>query len=370
MTSELVVITPGLSPGSGGVADHTLALLREWPADLKLTLLMMDQAAAAREYAAQVRQLGPNRDDILAQLPPQGGKVFVQYSAYGFNRFGYPRDLIAALIRWKKRSGGYLAVMFHEIWAFWPVTNKNFLIQQLHRRALRRLLEVCDAVFTTTGSQAEHLRRLDNASVQVVPAGSNVASRPVSLQSKRNQTWGVIFGLQTSRVRALENMRQSLDTLSKSGRLSRIIAIGAGSDADAAAREHQLLNDLHLIDGFAQEGALSSDAVSARMSSVAFGIFGQTEFSCTKSGSFMAYAAHQLSVIADFAHPGKPPPICWLVSPAELLGGIDTAELDRRAECLRMWQEQKFSWNVIATKIGRALVIEARQPSVAAEPIS
>ena len=37
---------------------------------------------------------------------------------------------------------------------------------------------------------------------------------------------------------------------------------------------------------------------------------------------------------------------------------IDRAELDRRAECLRMWQEQNCSWDVIATRLGRALAIE------------
>ena len=79
----------------------------------------------------------------------------------------------------------------------------------------------------------------------------------------------------------------------------------------------------------------------------------------------MAYAAHQLNVLADFADPSKPPPVCWLVAPAELLKGIPEHELARRAECLRMWQEQNCSWTVIANKIGRALAIEVRESNIA-----
>ena len=95
------------------------------------------------------------------------------------------------------------------------------------------------------------------------------------------------------------------------------------------------------------------------MNSAAFGTFGQNELSCQKSGSFMAYAAHEMNVIADFANPTKPPPICWLVAPAELLKGMSPLELHRRAEYLRMWQRENCSWEVIANKLGHALAIDA-----------
>ena len=81
--------------------------------------------------------------EIVAKYgpPPGGGKILLQYSAYGFDRLGYPRDLIRALLEWKEHAGGRLVVMFHEIWTFWPLLNKNFFLQWLHRRAIRRLLE-------------------------------------------------------------------------------------------------------------------------------------------------------------------------------------------------------------------------------------
>ena len=358
MTSSLVIITPGLVAGSGGVADHTLALLREWSPLQNVTLLVATPGSAPEEWSGAVRPLGSTSEAILAQLPSNGGKVFVQYSAYGFNRFGYPRDLIRALAEWKKRAGRQLVIMFHEIWTFWPFTNKNFIVQQLHRRALRQLVKVCDSVFTTTSSQAEHLRQLNNASVHIVPAGSNVARRSAA-NVTRTDKWAALFGLQHTRLRALDHMRKSLDTLSAANQIARIVCLGSGTDPNMARRERHMLSRLNLSEGFAQLGTLGPDDVSEVLNSVTFGLFGQNELSCTKSGSFMAYAAHQLCVIADFANPSKPPPVCWLVGPNEMLGGIEPRELQRRAECLRMWQEQNCSWEVIANKIGSVLAIES-----------
>ena len=359
MTAELVIITPEIIPGSGGVADHTVALLRQWQW-IEITVLAASPGRFSTDSAANVKPLAKTQADIISQLPSDGGKLFVQYSAYGYDRFGYPRELIRALIEWKRRTAGHLVVMFHEIWSFWSFTNKNFLIQQLHRRALKRLLRVCDIVFTSTASQSEHLRRLcQHVSVQVLPVGSNI--RPNQLgKVAREPGCAVLFGLQLSRFRALENMRDSLAVLANSGRITRIIALGQSSNAEASARERELLSDLKLSNGFDQQNAASEEAVSRTLATAEFGLFGQNALSCTKSGSFMAYAAHQLNVLADFANPSAPPPVCWLVAPAELLNAVDKSELDRRAECLRMWQEQNCSWDVIGTKLGRALAIETQ----------
>ena len=358
MTAELVIITPEIVAGSGGVADHTVALLRKWGSIRNVRVLAANAGPVSIDAIVKVKPLAKSCSEIIAQLPTDGGKVFVQYSAYGYDRLGHPRDLIRALIEWKTRGDRHLVVMFHEIWAFWPFTNKNFIVQQLHRRALKKLLQVCDVAFTSTASQAEHLLRLcPPASVQLLPVGSNI--RPNQLaNASRERGCAVLFGLQLSRIRALEKMHKSLTALAASGQIKRIIALGQTSNQEASAREHELLSHLNLWQGFAQQSALAEKTVSWTLSIAEFGVFGQSALSCTKSGSFMAYAAHQLNVLADCANPSESPPVCWLVAPAELLNGIDRAELDRRAECLRMWQEQNCSWDVIATRLGRALAIE------------
>jgi len=358
VTPDLVIVTPEAAPGAGGVADHTLALLKHWGRVSNFHLLVSKPAPEVAGQGAAVEPLGRTSTEIMVQLPKTNGTVFVQYSAYGYNRFGYPRELIRALVDWKKKSGGRLVIMFHEIWTFWSFTNKNFFVQQLHRRALKRLLTLCDAAFTTTSSQAEHLQRLSDAvPVHVLPVGSNIS--PARLGNvPRQEGLAALFGVQLSRIRALENMRKSLTSLAAAGRITKIVCLGQEHDSGAREDERKLLAALNLPDGFVQQGALSADTVSEILSTASFGIFGQSELSCTKSGSFMAYATHQLNVIADFSDAQKSPPVCWLTATEELLAGIDQAELDRRAECLRMWQEENCSWKVIAGRLGRALAID------------
>ena len=356
MTSNLVIITPEITPGAGGVADHTLMLLGSW-AKLANVTVLVPKAGFVPSELGEVNSLAATSGQIVTQLPQTNGTVFVQYSAYGFDRFGYPRDLIDALISWKKKNGNArLVILFHEIWAFWRVTNWNFFVQHRHRAALRRLLAVCNEVFTTTESQAEHLRSLsDAAPVHVLPVGSNI--QPVGRNDELRQDGvAVLFGTQITRVRALENMGRDLAGLAAAGRIRKIISVGREAESAAREQERRLLERLNLLDGFVQQGPLSPQDVSRLLSTASFGIFGQSELSCTKSGSFMAYAAHQLNVIAHFSDGSKSPPICWLTAPAELFG-IDRSELDRRAECLRLWQEQNCSWSVIAHRLGRALEI-------------
>ena len=86
MNDEVTIIVPELTPGVGGVADYTLRLVEEWG----------DRVAP--------RFILPNdiKNGLRAKLPANGGKVLLQYSAYGFDRVGYPRKLLRDLIEWKR----------------------------------------------------------------------------------------------------------------------------------------------------------------------------------------------------------------------------------------------------------------------------
>ncbi len=339
MTGELLIITPELAPGAGGVGDYSLRLLENLPDRKNIKLLV------------------PPGD--LKELSPSVRKVLVQYSAYGFDPLGYPRHLIRALIHWKKRSHGRLLIMFHEIWTFWPMTNKNCFVQMLHRRAIKRLLSHADVVFTSTPSQADHLRALSaSAPVHVLPVGSNI-SRKSGVDLPRHAGWAIIFGRQSARVRSLKKMRASLNALATAEQLTRIITVGANSDSQAHNEERDLLADLSLADGFEQRGPQSEATISEMLSTASFGIFGQDELSYGKSGTFMAYAAHDLNVLADFADPSGPEPLCWLVAPRDLVEGISPSELKRRAEHLREWQQRAASWELIGATIAQAFELGA-----------
>lgn len=343
MSDEIIMVTPELSAGVGGVADYTHRLMEAWPRREGLRVLVPGNAAP--------------------DLPSSGGKVLVQYSAYGFDHHGYPKGLIRALIDWRMKTGGRLVVMFHEIWTFWPVTNKNFFVQLLHRRMIKKLVRTADKVFTSTPSQAEHLHSLSpQNAVCFLPVGSNIR-RNDDVDPARIPGRAVIFGLQRARVRGLKKMRDNLNALALAGCITRVISVGAGSDPALETEERSLLNGLGLKEGFEQRGPLLEREISGLLLHASFGIFAQDELSLAKSGTFMAFAAHKLNVIADFAGQTKAPPACWLVSPQELLAGISNTELKNRAESLRSWQTENSSWDLIARTFAEALESNANRPA-------
>jgi hypothetical protein len=343
VTGDLIMITPESQPERGGLADYTVRLLENLPGGDKFQVLVPSQGGF--------------------QLPPSARKILVQYSAYGFDRLGYPRDLIRTLIEWKTKTHGRLIVMFHEIWTFWPVTNKNFFVQFFHRRAIKRLLRHVDLAFTSTASQVEHLRALSaNTPIQFLPVGSNIR-RCEDNNLSRNQSWAVIFGLPAARLRTLRKMQSSLTGLAAARVVTKIISVGASSDLEAVEEERRLLTSLQLADGFQQLGAQSECAISRILATASLGAFGQDELSYAKSSTFMAYAAHELNILADFADASKPAPVCWLVAPRELLKRISPAELKTRAQRLRNWQEQTSSWKLIGAKFSEALELDAKEAS-------
>jgi glycosyltransferase involved in cell wall biosynthesis len=333
MSNEVIIITPEVERGSGGLADYTQRVIAEW-----------GDAVSPRLIAPR------SAESLAASLASSGGKVLLQYSAYGYDRLGYPRWLLRALIEWKQRSGGVLVVMLHEIWAFWPVLNKNRLIQHLHRRDLRRLLLCADAVFTSTASQAAHLQHLSpRIEVALLPVGSNIRVAHFG-EGQREQGVAVLFGLQPSRVRALQMALPHFQQLAARGVVSRLVTIGGGA---RDPREKELLDRLELRDGTAQHGAAAEHEVSALLSRASFGVSAQDELSATKSGTLMAYAAHGLNVISV-----NPEPPRFTTTPAELLAGISPAELQARAEGFRHWQEENCSWPGIAEQFARALRLQ------------
>ncbi|CAN5151701.1 hypothetical protein BH20VER2_BH20VER2_02170 [soil metagenome] len=329
---EVVIVTPELTPGGGGVGDYTLRVLEQWEG-----------------------LVAPVFPESPAELPAQDGRLLVQYSAYGFDRFGYPRGLLRALRDWKQNGGGRLVIMFHEIWSFWPWLNKNWIVQAAHRRDLRKLLPHVDAIFTSTASQAEHLRRLaSGVKVEVLPVGSNV--RVVQPQeSTRRRGAAVLFGLQGSRARALRALGDELQALAAAQKITRLTTAGGGG----VDEEREILRELRFADGWVQRGALPEAEISALLAGASFGISAQDELSITKSGTFMAYAAHGLNIVSPAAGPARAEPLCWATHPQELRQGISDAELAARAAHLREWQERTSSWPRIAERFAQALQLPA-----------
>lgn len=358
---EIVIVSPELS--SGGIGDYTRRLLDHLPPFPGLRVIVLkNKNTPAALMRCKAEEIDARVDGLRERLPGRGGKVFVQYSGYGFHRFGYPRWLIKALLDWKKESHGFLAIMFHEIWTFWPIWDKNYLIQQLHRRGIGKLLRVADRILTSTSSQAEALTALwPGREIKVLPVGSNI-HRTGDRDGERQAGVAVLFGLQFSRIRALRRMEAELKALADAKRIRKIVAIGAGGSRQGDREELARLIALGLDEGFEQRGLLSESVISELLRTAAFAIWAQGALSVTKSGTFMACAAHGLNIISCHADAAKPEPLSLLISSSELMKGITTAELQSRAARLREWQERTSAWPQIASEVVRALRMETPTP--------
>ena len=336
MPDDVLVISPAFAPGSGGVGDYAQHVIQDWGT------------------RARARLIGPK--EVFTSLPEAGGKILLHYSAYGFHPYGYPRAFLRGLVAWKKRNArARLVLMLHEIWVFWPLLNKSRPIQWLHRRDLAKLLRVADVVFTSTPDQAWHLRRLvPTHAAQVMPVGSNI---PViaSQTGDRDEHSAVVFGLQANRSKTLRRMQPQLVPLTSAGLLRRIVAFGGGNSAEGDRTERALLSAINPRDGFEQRGSVPVKEASRLLGTSAYALWGQEALSVTKSGTFMAYAAHGLNILSTAAEPLGAEPLCWLTSPAELLQGVSREELQQRADNLRAWQERTSSWKQIAQRFAEAL---------------
>ena len=355
MTAETVIVAPELI--AGGVGDHTRLLLQNLPRISSLRLIVPKiggrPLSAFEEYPVQ--EVERNRRDFRNRLPRDGGKVFVQYSAYGFSNHGYPRWLIETLMDWKQASGGLLVIMFHEIWAFWPIWNRNYILQFLHRRDLGRLLGTADAVLTSTPDQGSLLTALSpRCRVQVLPVGSNVP-RVRTGEETREPGLALLFGLQSSRLRTLRRMFGDLKALSAAGVIRRIITLGGGRVQKESDEELALLAELDLTGGFDQIGPLPAEKVSELLQVAMLGISSQDDRSVFKSSSLMACAAHGLNIVSCYADTSKPEPLSLMISPDELMRGVSDTELVARGEKLRRWQERTSSWPEIARQVASAL---------------
>jgi hypothetical protein len=356
VSDEIIVISPEIEPGAGGLADYTLRVVEQWRSRARVCFILPKAAAGASPASREdVELIERSAEDLLANLPESGGRVLLQYSAYGFDHFGYPRWLLRSLGDWRQKSGGTLVVMLHEIWGFWPILNKNYLVQQLHRRDLRTLISRADSVFTSTASQADHLRALWPAcAVEVLPVGTNILPR-FAAPIRREQKTAVLFGLQGSRIHALQTMHDELRAAAGVGRIQRVVTVGGGASPAEVQREGELLRALQLSGGFEQCGPLVEGDVSELLAAARFAVSAQDELSVTKSGTFMAYAAHGMNILSPFARSANSEPLCWTTHPSELAGSVSDDELRARAESLRDWQERTCSWAKIAEQFARAL---------------
>ncbi len=357
----VVFIVSRLPPAVCGVGDYTMRLIEHLRLATPPTMLVMEGAEATRAAVPglPVEQITADRAALLSRLRELGAAcVVLQYVGYGFHWRCCPLWLLRALGEWRRSvRGARLVVMAHELWVRCAWWKPDWIIQQVHRRALRRLAAVADQVFTSTeGYRASLADVVPAGRLRVLPIGSNIVPVAAPETAAREPGSWVLFGRQGSRVNALRTMAPWLAKLHAAGHI-RSLTVAGSSQGDAfAAEEKCLLASALPADAIQILGPLPPADLSRLFLRTQFGIFAQTPASFTKSGIFMAYASHGLAIVADNAAGLTGEPHRRVLHPSDLLGGKAGAEAVReRGAHLLEWYGTTADWESIAAAYRTAI---------------
>jgi hypothetical protein len=106
-----------------------------------------------------------------------------------------------------------------------------------------------------------------------------------------------------------------------------------------------------------RHGMLPAPAVSQLLQTARFALMDVTSETWSKSGAFMACAAHGCAAVVT-ATSSNPVPLSYTIAPNEL-DTISPAEVEARASALASWYEANADWPVIATRMAALLQTES-----------
>ncbi|MDB6147017.1 MAG: hypothetical protein JWO45_681 [Spartobacteria bacterium] len=347
----LVIITTRLAPQICGVGAHSWQLQRHWPEQNPGShFLVVDGAEESIRtlgYSA-ITQFGGNSSGLSLALKRLGSvDILLHYAAGPFSRLGCPFWLPRTLQKWKKESGGRLLVFFHEMPAKLPVTNRRFWTALGNQYVIGQLARLADAIITNTDEHADRLRRLSRrGDVQLAAVGSNIDPQGV-LTDVRERTEFVVFGLPFGRWQTLQSFDQHIRVWQREGLLTKLHLIGP-SDEKFDTRSGKLIHEWPRPNSVIEHGLLPANEVSQVLARARFGLTNATVENWSKSGVFMAYAAHRCAVIAQVD--SNIEPLCFCIRPQEV-STIAEAEVNERARLLGEWYSRHADWHITARKI-------------------
>lgn len=216
-----------------------------------------------------------------------GDSIFLQMSAYGFEKRGVPFWLLREM---KRRRGeiGKLGVFFHELYAFSSPLHSAFWLSPAQRWIACQMANLSDFWVTNRQASADWLRaRTAPKPSSVLPVFSNVGERLVSCEERLARL--VIFG--SSGLRRATYLAAGL-RLFVWARLHGIEIHDVGADL-----EDMRLSKLLQVERVVQHGRLVSNEVHDLLCSARFGLLSYPVDYVAKSGVFAAFCAHGLCPI-------------------------------------------------------------------------
>jgi hypothetical protein len=355
-----VVLTTRLPPQICGVGTYSWLAHKHWPEQRSdVQFIVMDGADASRGFLGinAITDFDGDGTTLLQILNRLGSAdLLLHYAGRAYQRFGCPIWMPRALQRWKRQfPEARLTVFFHEVPGDLPITSRHFLFGKINRRIVRQLAETADALVTNTANHAAIVRELSGRNdVHCLPVGSNI-ELVASLAQPRAATEFVVFGLPFGRSQTLQLFGAEILRWHQAGLLTKLHLIGPEDQGIPNAITRSLTESGLLI----PHGRLSDPDVSELLGRVRFALTNVTPETWSKSGAFMACAAHGCAVVIRETESN--PPLSHAIA-ARDLETTPAAEIQQKAESLRQWYETHAIWSATVPRLA-AIVHSRRAPS-------
>lgn len=346
-----VVITTRLPPLICGIGAYSWLAHKHRPNESSPAKFLVMEGAAESRALLEWDAIAEFRGDpakLTHALDRAGAtNVLLHYAGRAYQRFGCPTWLPGVLRKWKAKSpSSRLTVFFHEVPGEMPRLSRHFLLAKINSRIIRQLASIADALVTNTENHAAILRKLSGCeAVHVLPVGSNIEPGAASLREARAETEFVIFGLPFGRLQTLQSFHSEIRAWRASGVLTKLHLIGP-QDEKLAAQENSLIERLPVI--VVRHGLLPEAEVSRVLARARFALTNVTSATWSKSGAFMACAAHGCAVVIKEASDDVP--LRYAIAAKEV-GAIAAADIASRTAALQQWYEENASWPVTARRL-------------------
>jgi hypothetical protein len=345
-----IVITTRLPPQICGIGAHSWLAHKYRPNhSTPVQFFVMEGASESRALLGwnAITDFHGDPRKLRHALDRAGAtNILLHYAGRAYQRFGCPIWLPRVLRNWKaKFPNGHLTVFFHEVPGELPRLSRHFLLGKIDARIVRQLTAVADVLATNTDNHAAILRRLSGRNgIHCLPVGSNI--QPVASSSQpRAGTEFVIFGLPFGRWQTLQAFEPQIRKWHESGLLTKLHLIGP-EDERLAAQANPLIGSLPGI--VVRHGMLAEADVSRMLAHARFALTNVTLATWSKSGAFMACAAHGCAVVIK--EKVSEVPLCYAIAENEM-GNISAAEIETRPVALKKWYEENATWTVTARRL-------------------
>ncbi len=264
MTKMVLLIVP---PGIGGVRDYAEVLASH---------------LCEIGHNAQIFVWREGRVDDIDVYLPRSDCVYLQYSGYGYSRYGAPMWMLRAL-KSKRVKIKKLGVFFHELFAFKAPWRSAFWYSPAQRMVSRGIANLSDGWFTNRGVAAHYLDKWAASGRRgVLPVFSNVGE-PTKYEVERHSRI-VLFGSPPLRERSY---KKAGDALFKWARTHELVIHDIGSEV----KNDSLRADLEK-GGVICHGRLDATEVGSILDKSMFGLISYEIDKISKSGVFAAFCAH------------------------------------------------------------------------------